>query len=374
MTQKTSIDWCVDPRTGERGHSWNPVRGCSRVSPGCQNCYAERIAGRFSGDHGDPYMPTTEKQPFYGFADKSGWTGRVEIIEDKLGEPLRRRKRTLYFCNSMSDLFHEKLSDEDIDKVFAVIALCPQHLFLVLTKRAKRMHDYFDDEPAELKYRWGAAAGELLDGDWIWNAGKTYRKRIERFISLTLGCDPDSDEMLEDEGTWVPLANVWLGVSVEDNAHRDRLDWLLKTPTALRFVSPEPMLSEVDIKPWLPKCPTPCTYCTDPHFGHAKPHVKGGLDWVICGGESGPGARPMELDWARQVRDDCLQAGVPFFLKSLGEWTEDVGGFSDEQLMAKDRTGGVLWDHRIPQMVRVGRKAAGRLLDGREWSQMPEVA
>lgn len=331
MSQRTSIGWCVDPRTGRQGHSWNPSRGCSRESEGCTNCFAARMCARNlpglrSPTTGEPYAtmyPT-------GFPV---WSGEVELMEHKLDEPLKRRKRTLYFVNSMSDLFHPALSDADIDKVFAVMALCPQHLFLVLTKRAERMHKYLTDDHAFTRIRPHNTFRQFRSGgNFMWPVD------------------------------W-PLKNCWLGVSVENDKHLDRLDWLMRTPAALRFVSLEPMLAPVNTEPHL---------CRD--YRDGTPQELPRLDWVICSGETGPGARPMELDWARRVRDDCQAAKVPFFLKSLGCWTDDVTRFSDEQLMAKDRAdGGVLWDNRVPQMVRVGRKAAGRLLDGRSWDQMPEV-
>lgn len=327
MSQPTSIEWCVDPRTGERGHSWNVVRGCSPVSEGCEHCFARRIAARFSQE-GDPFpsedQSTILQLPFYGFAVQTAsgpeWTGRVELIESKLLEPLRRRKPTLYFCNSMSDLFHEKLSFEDILRVYRVIQACPQHLFLILTKRVKRMYDFT---------RWLAGADDISIAEWP--------------------------------------RQCWLGVSVENDKHLDRLDWLLKIPAALRFVSLEPMLSEIDLmypKSLYPGGPPMC--CNDYDCGcegrPIDPPLIYGLKLVIVGGETGPGARPMELDWVRRVRDDCEQSGTPFFFKQWGEWAPDGFEFANRP-RAKAQDG----------MVRVGRKAAGRLLDGRTWNQMPEV-
>lgn len=351
MAQPTTIEWCRDPRTGDRGFSWNVCRGCSRVSPGCQNCYAERIAARFSRRGG----------PFQFFADQdqpeSKWTGRVEIIKSKLDEPLKRRKPTLYFCNSMSDLFHEKLSDDDIDNVFAVMALCPQHLFLILTKRAERMAAYISDVIA--------ACGTETRRPSVWSK------------------------------SW-PLPNVWLGVTVEDNAHRDRLDWLMQTPAALRFVSLEPILSDIELRngddgqDWLTH--TCCRYgrgqrddgsdaCNGPGCTGTR------LDWVICGGESGPGARPMHPDWARRLRDDCQAADIPYFFKSWGEWVPKSQGFHATygrrwgviEAGGQFTETGTCWNGHDDDgsgeaiMIRVGRKITGRLLDGHEYSEMPEV-
>jgi protein gp37 len=234
----------------------------------------------------------------------------VELIESELEKPLHWRKPRRIFVCSLSDLFHEALSNRDIDRVFTVMALRPQHLFLVLTKRAERMYNWFEGG-------FGVMAGL---GEW-------------------------------------PLRNVGLGVSVEDNAHINRLGWLERTPAALRFMSGEPMLSGIDIWPYLKS-----------------------LDWVICGGETGPGARPMHPGWARRLRDDCQAAGTPYFFKAWGEWgpTPDKHDGSVVEAACVNSAGE--WTSRktrLPgpfhNMIRVGRKAAGRLIDEKEWAQMPEV-
>lgn len=258
-------------------HTWNPVRGCSRVSPGCVNCYAERAASnpRFGqvSEAGEPFAIVTPSGP--------RWTGRVELIPHMLDIPLRRKKPTVYFVNSMSDLFHESLPDEAIDRVFAAMALCRQHVFQVLTKRAERMREYF-----------------------------TVPGRAQRVGRVF--------------GEW-PLPNVHLGVSVEDQQRLDRIEHLRATPAALRFLSLEPLLEDLgDITPLLanryPECGTFVKRgernCTMPD---CDGHPSGGIDWVICGGESGPDARACNLGWLRSIRNECGAAGVPCFVKQLGK-------------------------------------------------------
>jgi protein gp37 len=274
MSAKTSIQWT--------DATWNPTRGCSRVSEGCRNCYAESIAARFS-DRGPDGAAHDKRLPFEGFAvmTPSGprWTGRVELIEDKLGEPLRWRKPRRIFVNSMSDLFHEALPDEAIDRVFSVMALRPQHQFQILTKRPGRMLE------------WGATVTP---------------DRIDSII----------EQLSRPEFEW-PLPNVWLGVSVEDQATADeRIPLLLQTPAAVRFVSYEPALTEIDIERWLYK--TCRKY--DPEIQICDgPNCPGrGVDWVIVGGESGPGARPLEIEWVRSTVRQCRAANVACFVKQLG--------------------------------------------------------
>jgi protein gp37 len=302
MGAKTGIEWT--------DATWNPVRGCSRVSEGCRYCYAEKIAARFSD----------EGQPFHLFADraKSGskWTGKVGLVKKHLCDPLKWRKPRRIFVNSMSDLFHEALGNRDIDRVFAVISQSPQHTFQILTKRPHRMRDYIAAE------RTPDAINDVAD-DFDW-------------------CHANTD------GRW-PLPNLWLGVSVEDQATADsRIPLLLQTPAAKRFISYEPALGPVNLGLYL------CRFCADSTV----------LDWVICGGESGPSARPMSADWARLVRDDCQAFGVPFLFKQWGEW------LPGKQDGSRDFTPQALncWDGPI----KVGKKAAGALLDGREWKEFPD--
>lgn len=299
MSIGTTIEWPRFP--GYTAATWNPTRGCSRVSEGCRNCYAERIAGRFSAEGGDQRLPFSE----FAIMTPSGprWTGRVELVEHKLLEPLKRRQPTCYFVNSMSDLFHENLRDETIDRVFAVMAVCPQHLFIGLTKRAERMSGYL---------RQPAFAGRRV----------IVNDQIARWMQ-SMDDFPRGRSFPRFCGQW-PLANVILGVSVEDQAAADqRIPHLLATPAACRVISYEPALGPLDLSRYLTEKGVDSPPWVAPPWA----------DWVIAGGESGPRARPSHPDWFRGLRKQCADAGVPFFLKQIthngreipfDEWPEDL--------------------------------------------------
>lgn len=271
---KTGIEWATDV--------WNPVTGCTKVSQGCRNCYAERIAERFWGER--------------AFAD-------VRCHPERLSEPLKWRKPRRVFVNSMSDLFHPAVPRAFIHQVFDRMAITPMHTYLILTKRPGSMLEYF-------------GVHDLVGGGPL---GSTFP-------------------------VW-PLPNVWLGVSVEDQkTAEERIPLLLEAPAAVHFVSCEPLLGPVKLARWF--------------FPLSGPR----LDWVICGGESGPGARPMHPDWARWLRDQCQDAEIPYFFKQWGEWSclgnakyED----SNETMIEGD------------MFERVGKKKAGRELDGRTWDEVP---
>jgi protein gp37 len=330
---------------GEHGitwtdETWNPTRGCSRVSEGCRNCYAERFAVRVPG-YG-PFVKLTSVGPL--------WTGKVELIPERLTAPLHWKKPRRVFVNSMSDLFHEALPDEAIDKVFAVMALCPQHTFQVLTKRPERMRKWFAH---------GKQPGWTHREGWVLNEIK--QRQPNR---LTI--------------QW-PLANIWLGVSVEDQATADeRIPLLLQTPAAVRFVSYEPALGPVDFTRFLIPIYTVSgrrgksqeTAIALHQLARAAALENGIplLDWIIVGGESGPHARPAHPEWLRAVRDQCQVAGVPFFFKQWGEWWHD-----DTQPVPDDLRRLPVIEKDGANMYRVGKQAAGALLDGREWREFPEV-
>jgi protein gp37 len=254
MGQASRIEWT--------NSTWNPVVGCSMVSEGCRNCYAERMAKRLAAvataaaargeqaGRAANYLPVLNQ--------RGRWNGEVYLDDGAVADPLRWKSSRMVFVNSMSDLFHERVPLEFVQRVFGVMNRCPQHVFQILTKRPER----------------AAAWSAMLD--------------------------------------WTE--NIWMGTSVESAAVVSRVAALRGTGARTKFLSVEPLLGPI------PRLPV------------------AGIDWVIVGGESGPGARPMEARWARAIRDRCVQRGVPFFFK---QW----GG--------------------------VNKKVAGRELDGRTWDELP---
>ncbi|AQT69946.1 Bacteriophage protein gp37 [Anaerohalosphaera lusitana] len=333
---KSKIEWT--------DQTWNPVVGCSRISEGCQNCYAERMAGRLANMNVPQYKQVVL---FEDIANSrlspeikvTGWNGATAFVESALQKPLHWKKPRMIFVCSMGDLFHESVPFEWIDKVFAVMDLCPQHTFQVLTKRAARMREYFKSVK-ELPV--GSPRDMAIFDGWRAVYGTKLNERL-----------------------W-PLPNVWLGVTAENQTRADeRIPELLRCPAVVRFVSVEPMLGAVV----MPEDGTACEFCGrnyesvtvdcgdwceefcakcrdyDPdavstiitnHLGDGQSHI----NWVICGGESGPGARPLHPNWVRGLRDQCSEAGVPFLFK---QW----GG--------------------------ANKKKAGRLLDGVLHDEFPEV-
>jgi protein gp37 len=281
----TSIEWAEAV--------WKPVTGCTPVSAGCRHCYAQRMATRLAGRYGYP-----AEDPF-----------RV-TLHGRMDEPLRWRTPRRVFVCSMGDLFHADVPDEFLLLVWQRMWECPQHTFLVLTKRPERMR-------------------QVLAGDFL-----------------------------------NPLPNVWLGVSVENQVTAEaRIPALLATRAAVRWVSCEPLLGAVDL--------------FQPPVGDPAQYLDGmiwGLDWVVCGGESGPGARPMHPDWARGLRDQCQAAGVAFLFKQWGEWLAPLAARGlQAPTEASDAPGNGIF--RFPDgttMYKVGKGFAGRLLDGRGWDEYPE--
>ena len=257
----TRIEWVTNP-DGTKGETWNPVSGCTKVSAGCKNCYAERMAKRLAGRCGYPEAP-------HQFD--------VTLHPDRLEQPLRWKKsRTVFVC-SMSDLFHEDVPFDYVDEIFGIMAEAPQHSFQLLTKRPERAISYISDAN----------------------------------LSAT---------NVETHLVW-PLPNVWLGVTAENQATADeRIPLLLETPAAVRFVSCEPLLGPVrfDYEDWdrTAEYMEPKTYLRSYTIDNGARRMPG-IDWVIVGAETGPGARPMHPDWARDIRDQCQEAGVPFFFKKM---------------------------------------------------------
>ena len=326
MADGTKIEWA--------DATWNPITGCSVVSPGCTNCYAMKLAGTRMKHHWSRAGLTDDT--------KGGpvWNGNVWFNERWLDQPLHWRKPRRIFVVAHGDLFHENVLDDWIDRVFAVMELAPQHKFIVLTKRSGRMRDYFGDIHARRAAIWTQIAD--------------------------IGSARDLGRPV---GNFLPLPNVWLGVSVEDQARADeRIPDLLDTPAAVRWVSAEPLLAAVNF--WSDaNYPLP-SGGTGSAFDWGK-----GVNWVVAGGESGPNARPMHPDWARSIRDQCEAAGVPFFFKQWGEWAPQNTDFDpDCKYVAQD---GEFVDEGDPgycesaYMLRIGKKAAGAMLDGREHRDWP---
>ena len=289
---------------------------CEHVSLGCKFCYSGTKQGRClpSDGTGLPFDRRSRDliDPF--------------VDENVLLLPLKWRTPKRIFVENQSDLFGEWYTDEMIDRVFAVMALCPQHTFQVLTKRPERMREYLsEDRHIELSI----AAGDMLDGEWIWGAGKRFRERIETLISACLGADDDPLENVEPRYLDWPLPNAWLGVSAEDQATAGaRIPLLLQTPAAKRFVSYEPALGPVDFTNikcrgagWMNAL---SGFDVDGDVGV----LNDGLDWIIVGGESGAGARPFDIAWARGAIAQCKAAGVACFVKQLGAVVDgDVSEF-----------------------------------------------
>jgi protein gp37 len=250
MTTKSSIEWSE--------MSWNPITGCDEISPGCDECYARTFAERWRGVSGHPYEQ--------GF-DLKLWPERLE-------DPLKRKKPSFYFVNSMSDPFHERVPFEFVAQMFETMERAHWHTFQILTKRARRMRDF-----------------------------------VEQYYT--------------QKGRKVP-ENIWLGVSVENSDYLWRAEVLRNIPCSVRVISAEPLLSTLD-----------------------SLNLEG-IGWLITGGESGPRARPMDLDWVRTLRDKCIASGVPFFHKQHGSVDPETG-------------------------INVGKKVSGRVLDGRTWDEKPDL-
>lgn len=343
MAENSKIEWT--------GASWTPIRArnkqtgkvgwhCEHATTGCEFCYAE-ARNRWTGS-GLPFKPGHRKD--------------IEIFldEEMLTAPLRWRKPRMIFVCSMTDLFADFVADAWIDRIFAVMALCPQHTFQVLTKRADRMRAYYSSsaqtyEGAERRDDVAVAAFNLRDQ---LSEGKPENTHTDE------AC------LLNDE-RW-SLSNVWIGVSAERQREWDeRKRHLRNTPAAVRFCSFEPLLE-----------------------GVVEPNMAAYLDWAIVGGESGSRARPMHPQWVRDICDQCNAASVAFFFKQWGEWqpSDDL----DVQTVWSREQATVLPDGRVREwqpgfpkarltdprmrgMTRIGKKRAGRLLDGREWNEFPQI-
>lgn len=398
----SKIEWC--------DAAINPVTGCTKISPGCLNCYAERQSLRL--------MRMGQAKYANGFD--------VTCHPDVLDKIPGGKDKVIFVC-SMSDLFHEDVPFEFILKVFAFVMLNPWHRFLMLTKRPDRMREFYD------WWRDESTRQQLIDLQVTMAAGSVScivdPAEFKRANDYYLDRYDQSDRGVLDTPVPWPLPNLALGVTVESPDYLWRIDKLLQCPAAMRFVSVEPMLSGLDLTPYLPhyycmKCgwkgltmpPDPkraalkfgamqianpnmdydegCAWC--PECGKQEvDKIFGGLDWVICGGESGPGARPMHPDWARGLRDQCVAAGVSFMLKQWGEWAPVANDSCPAKWNRYPWKYGhgkfVEWREPTEQFpncttrwseqhfigsyttcARVGKKIAGRTLDGKVWDERPD--
>jgi protein gp37 len=315
MGSNSSIEWT--------NSTWNPLAGCSMCSPGCANCYAEKMAKRLKAmareDIAKGRNPGRKRHYLNVIGDNGKWNGNIALIDEALVEPLSWKKPRRVFANSMSDLFHEGVPFDFIDKVFAVMALTPHHTFQILTKRPERMAEYVLHRPDSME---------------IYRIAMSFL--IQRRMKGTVG-----------ESNKFPLPSVWLGTSVENQKTADeRIPHLLQCPAAVRFLSCEPLLGPVDLShinhPMAVHYsdigdPTAVTY--SPLSGEGQIQGRAAqladeqqIQWVIVGGESGPGARPCHLDWVRSLIKQCGEAGAACFVKQLGahvEWSGSQGGYGN---------------------------------------------
>ena len=310
----TKIEWTDE--------TLNPVVGCTKVSPGCKHCYAETMAKRLAGMSRTKRRKGENSGRLAHYEAVEDWNG-VELVPEALEDPLHWRKPRHVFVCSMSDLFHKDVPFWFARSVFDTMAMTPRHTYQVLTKRPERMLDFLSRE-------WPAHVRQERD----------------------LGIHEYVDEVREKLNEVLP--NVWIGVTVEDQQRADeRRDAFEATPAAVKFVSHGPALGPVDWTGW--------------EF----------IDQLITEGESGPGARPMHPDWVRSDRDWCLENDVAFFFKQWGAWgLADVVPGSNERIsvcVSPDGSCSPVCIAGDYHMASVGKKRAGRLLDGRIWDQMPEV-
>ncbi len=326
------IGWLNLP--GYKGETWNPIIGCSKVSAGCENCYAEKMAHRLV------YMPFTD---YYAFVMSNNgeddpekfkyiptWNGETYLVQSQLDKPLRWKKPRVIFVCSMGDLFHENTSFEEINAVFSVMADNDQHIFIVLTKRPQRMISF---------YEW---------------------KQAEHGVP------------------WQPSENVWMGITAENQKlANERIPKLLSVPAAVRFVSIEPMLGPVDLEHGFDYGDEIAMnflngdYITNPHQEEYS-HSDEKLDWVIVGGESGHKARPMHPDWVRSVRDQCTKAGVPFFFKQWGKYLPHC----QAHVFERDHPKQFPSPHNPEKMntyYKVGKSKSGNMLDGVRYENYPKI-
>ncbi len=333
----TTIEWT--------DKTWNPIVGCKVISPGCANCYAMRMAARLEAMGQDKYRGLTQPS-------KAGavWTGRFAIDREAMLEPFRWRGPKRIFANSMGDPFLAGVPFEAVDQMMAVITMTPQHDYVVLTKRPDLMADYM------LKSADGLSRRDHVEKQCAW---------------LRLGAIGDRADLWTADGQggstlapW-PLPNLWLGTSVENRDQLHRIDALRQAPAAVRVVSFEPLLEDIG--------PVDLT----------------GIHWVIVGGESGQGARPLHPDWVRDLRDQCIAQGVGFFFKQWGAWrviydrdvddpdwrrTGDIAQANPKGRWLNLQGGHGFHGDRVVYVAPASKASSGRMLDGRLWSEGPRAS
>lgn len=376
------------PRDGEAGDArsaapewydvaWNPTMGCSPAGPGCDHCQARRTVAqlaRMGGKGGARYAGLT-------ISGASGleWSGEIRVRADLITWPLLQQRPRRILVDSMSDLFHPRLATETIDTLHAVMTIAHWHRFLVLTRRADRMRRYYADpntpQRIALEIRNLAAtvlptlgrgpkpagpegiAPAAVGGARRAGARQRWAAGLERVVHHAGAADEAAPHPV-GLNPW-PLPNLWPGVSVEDQERIGRIGDLLRMPAVLRWACFEPLLGPVRPE----AVPVEEDYVDAlgggrwqrDDLGRLAPMAEAPwrpLDWVVAGGEAGVGVRPTRSDWVRGLRDRCVAAGVPFFFKGWGEWGPQPDGSAE-------------------QMVRCGRRSAGRVLDGRCWNEMP---
>lgn len=332
MSNKSKIEWT--------DATWNPVTGCTKVSQGCKHCYAERMISRF---------------------DKTRVFTDVQLHPDRLQVPFKWLKPRKIFVNSMSDLFHEDVPFEFIADVFAAMWVTTRHTYQVLTKRPERMKAFFDWLNLDPYHDVPWSNDDFqIDPLRVWPQWTPINGNTGGYDN----CGP----------IW-PMENVWLGVSVENQeTANERIPLLLDIPAAVRWISAEPLLEPVSLDRLLlqPGGQYRNSLTGEVHgfYTNYKDFPK--LDWVVVGGESGPNARPMDPHWVRDLRDQCDKAGTPFLLKQWGEYKyiEETGLPAMKESSDKAIYSAPAID--IPgRFIRVGKKNAGRLLDGKLWDQYP---
>lgn len=338
------IGWLNVP--GYIPETWNPIIGCNKVSPGCRNCFAARMAHRLM------HMPHTDYYQFVladngeedpeKFKNLPEWNGTTHLVKSHLAKPSIWTKPRAIFTVDMGDLFHESNSMEWINSIFAIMSDIDRHIYIVLTKRPERILEFIEWKRSVLGIK------------------------------------------------WQPTPNIWPGVTAENQEMADkRIPILLRVPAAKRFVSIEPMLGSIDLnripaRSWGEKYES--TGYNGIHLsaliGGKNTNTPWHLDWVIVGGETGPNARPMHPDWVRSIQKQCEESNTPFFFKQWGEYIPSYdAGYRSEEVGPRDMSFGEVWsivnkcrvfdDDQC--MVRVGRKAAGNLLDGKQYHAWPKI-